>query len=100
MSWFFINCGKAQESDPDLPEAQYHLKLEGFEVRAGGPKRTCIFHLDEPNQTGFVVCGAGLIDDGKRVRLMGVTDWIQRLSSKTINLDSVDGHFACVVWDK
>jgi hypothetical protein len=100
MSWFFINCGKAQGSSAALPECQYHLRLGSFEVRAGGPEQTCIFHSDEPSQTGFVVCGAGLVDDGNRVRLMGPTDWMQRLSSKTINLDSLDGHFACVVWDK
>ncbi len=98
MSWFFIRYGSSTLRDlPRLPVTQYEYRTGDLLVLAGGPDTTCIFHSGIDG-SGFVVCGAGLLDDGRRVHLMGVEDWKRYLLRDNVDVSQLGGHFACVAW--
>jgi hypothetical protein len=98
MSWFFLRWGSGKfDKAQRLPEIKHEFQRDRLRVMAGGPELTCLFH-QEDEQSGFVVCGAGLHDDGKRVRMMSVEDWRNWLAESARDVAQLGGHFAVAQW--
>ncbi|MBN1397035.1 MAG: hypothetical protein JXA06_03285 [Bacteroidetes bacterium] len=72
-----------------------------FYLALGGINETCFYEVqDEYKDTGWAIVGLGVKVFDSSARLMTKEDWKRVFANNTLPINSLDGHFVALRWEK
>jgi hypothetical protein len=111
VSWLFGIVGSSIAPDviskveAFIPEPLYTYRSQTTYIVCGGLRETCFSSIEKrkKDDTGknWIMCGIGISPEiGERKHIFTTDDWDALLQQSEPCLDTLEGHFAAVVWNK
>jgi hypothetical protein len=107
MSWMFgiirSESGKQISDSYDKLHSRSLLKISTpkFYLALGGINETCFYEIEnEYKETGWAIVGLGVKVYDSSARLMTKEDWKKFFANNALPINSLDGHFVALRWEK
>ena len=97
MSWIFGYFGKGERLQINSPETPiYSYQSSNLILYAGGNKQTVFYKSDALNSSCWAAAGVGLKQSGDGYKNLNTSNWDNYLSTKAVDLSTVNGHFVAL----
>lgn len=111
MSWLFgivssdITPDVVSKVKKFLPDSLYTYQSQNTYIVCGGLKETCLSSLKMRNKDNtyksWIVCGIGISPEtGEQKHVLTTNDWDAIFQQSEPCLDTIEGHFVALVWNK